>query len=190
MLDDQAIRRALVDYADAVRVDAEADLELVLEVGRARNRRHRAGLLLAACLTLLALVGGALAWQAWSGSGGSDETVISPSRLLGSWTRIVRAEDGAAAAATGSWTIGFSPEGDLTVSAPPSWVAAVTEPTGVSYTWQRNVLRTNAFAGELCSGTVGAYAVTVEATAITLRPTAEPCGEREAVFGGRWERAP
>lgn len=190
MLEDQGVRRALVDWADRVDVDTDADLELVLEAGGARRHRRRVEVLVAACLVLLALVGGILAWRVAGRGASPDDAVISPSQLVGTYSRSVPRQESSQVDAVGPWTMTLDADGTVGLAAPSWWVALRGGPSGVSFTADGGRLRINAFASELCSGSVGEYAVAVAPTALVLRPVVEPCGAREEVLAGRWERAP
>lgn len=190
MRDDQALRTALMAYAERANVDVESDLETVLGGGRARRRQERTRLTLAACFALVALVIGTLAWMSGVRAPERDGDVFAPTGRLGTWTRVVPPAETSQSSAVGEWTMTLAPDGIMSLSAPAAWVTGLGAPKGIAYTLDGDVLRTNAFSGELCSGTVGSYKAEVTSTTLTLRASEEPCARREAVLAGRWDRMP
>jgi hypothetical protein len=191
MLDDQQIRRELLDYAHDVDVDADADLARVLDTRRRRAVRSRIALLAAIPLVVVLVVGGVLAALGTGGRPGGPDTAALPteSRLTGTWQRTLIAEDSVPADAAGTWTMVLGADGTMSLVPPEAWAAANFTPNGV-YVRSGDSLRTNVFAGESCGGVAGEYSLTVDQADLDLSASVDSCALREAVLDGRWERAP
>lgn len=192
MPDDQQIRRALIDYADRVPVDVEADLDRVLEAGAVRGFHGRrtaqvgAVFLVVAVLVAGVVVGGGLLFRRAPEGGTPPAT---DSNLTGTWVRSVEAGQDVPADAAGTWTMVLGADGALTLVPPERWAAANSQPNGV-YLRDGDLLRTNVLAGELCTGSAGAYVIDLGHSTLDLRASNESCTVRAAFLEGRWERAP
>jgi hypothetical protein len=191
MLDDQQLRRRLVDYARGVDVDADEDLARVLDTGRHRAVRGRIALLVAIPLIVVLAVGGVVLALGGGGrpDGGTTAAVPGESRLTGTWVRTLVAEGSVPGEAAGTWTMVLADDGAMTLVPPEAWAVANSRPNGV-YVRTGDALRTNVFAGEVCGGEAGEYSLTVDHAALDLSASVDTCPLREAVLDGRWERAP
>jgi hypothetical protein len=192
MLDDQEIRRQLISYADGIGVDADADLDRVLDAASARTGRSRRVALLTAVPLLVALVVGAvLLGENVIGRRDADRpaTEVTGSRLTGTWMRSVVAQDPVPAEAAGTWTLVLGADGAVTLVPPEAWSLQHSQPNGV-YVRSGDAFRTNVFAGESCAGEAGEYSFSVDFASLDLSASVEPCDLRAALLEGRWERGP
>ena len=192
MLDDQHIRRQLVDYAQGVGVDTDADLNRVLDTASARAvRTRRIALLTAIPLLVAAVVGGVLLV---SGTYRQQDPARpaaqgTESRLTGTWVRTLVAGGEFPAEATGTWTMILGADGAVTVVPPEAWSVINSQPNGV-YDRTGDGFRTNVFSSESCGGEAGEYSFTVGHATLDLRASIDSCALRVAVLDGRWERGP
>lgn len=192
MLDDQQIRRQLISYADRIVVDADADLDRVVDAASARTgRNHRVALLTAVPLVAALVVGGVLLAENVMGRGDTDRsaTEVTGSRLSGTWSRSVVAEDHLPPEAAGTWTLVLGADGAMTLVPPEAWAVEHSQPNGV-YVRSGDAFRTNVLAGESCAGDAGEYSFSLDHAMLDLSASVESCDLRAALLEGRWERGP
>jgi len=183
---DRRIREGMRRMAADFEPDTEVRLEATLRGARRADTRRqlRDAVAAAAVILVVLLVGvpfiGALRDR--SLGVGATPSPTAPVALTGTYATTLVSTDGAVTSnrMTGDWTIGFGPNGILTVAPPPGFTGTTS---GYSYVVAGSQFRTVLFGEDVCSTLLpGTYQWSITSDRLTFVVVDDACPGRVALL--------